>query len=138
LEAWSLRLMHSYRVAKFRSGPLKDMHIPDVPHHMYTLGNVIDAGVAGLFNLDAQFVGKRYFGSDYTNSGKQMKSYTRINAGWSHDFPHGNVRVGVNNVTDEKTADAGYYYEDYVTGEPVYNYYPLPGRSYSVQVRVEL
>ncbi len=132
VDMWSLRLTHSYRVAKFRSGPMKGKQVPDVPKNTYTVGNSLDAGIAGLFTLDAQFVGKRYFGSDYANTGKQMSSYSLINAGWGYNFPHGNVQVGVNNVADKKVADSGYYFD------PDYYYYPLPGRSYSVTLRLEL
>jgi iron complex outermembrane receptor protein len=130
VERWSLRLMHSYRVAKFRSGAMKDMHVPEVPHHTYTAGNTIDLGIAGSLTLDWRFVGKRYFGSDYANDGKQMDSYSRVDAGWAYPIPRGDVRVVVNNVTDEKSADTGYYFG-------TYSYYPLPDRALTVSVRME-
>ncbi len=132
-ERWSLRLMHSYREAKFRSGPLEGKRVPDVPKQHFTATTSIDAGPAGLFNIDAQYVGPRYFGSDYMNSGKKMDSYTRFNTGWSHTFPHGRVRVGIDNVFDKKTADSGIY-SDFSSA---YYFYSLPGRTYSVTVQSE-
>lgn len=135
LDPWTLRLMHSYRDATFSSGTMDGKTIPEIPRETFTLANTVDTGIVGVVSLDAQFVGKRYFGSDYANNGKQMNSYTQLNGGWSYTIPRGDIRVGINNLTDRKIADVGIYSE--YASTQYYSYYPIAGRSYSVSVRAK-
>lgn len=129
---WSLRITHSFRDGEFRSGALKGKTIPDVPDQKLSVGNTLNAHELGRFTLDVAYTGARYFASDNENDGKKMAGYTLLNAGWLHEIPYGQVRIGINNVTDVKTADSGVYYYDFDTFSYGYAYYPLPERSFSV------
>lgn len=129
---WSLRVAHSFRDGEFRSGARKGKTIPDVPDQKLMIGNTLNAHTLGRFTFDAAYTGARYFAGDDANDGKKMSAYTLINTGWAHDIPYGQVRIGINNVTNVKTAGSGIYFYDFGTSSYGYAYYPLPDRSFSL------
>ncbi len=129
---WSLRIAHSYRNGEFRSGSLKGKKIPAVPQDQLIVGNTLDAHELGRFTLDTTYTGERYFESDMANDGKKMAGYTLVNLGWIHEIPYGRIRFSINNVTDVKTADSGYF--NPAAGSNGYSYYPLPERSFGASV----
>jgi len=88
-----------------------------------------------VFSIDTLYTGRRYFGDDNSNSGKQLPSYTRINLGYQQRLRHGYLKTTINNVTDVKTSDVGYY-RSYLTNP--YNYYPLPERSVFLEFGLKL
>lgn len=127
-QSWSLQTAYSYRDAVFRSGSLKDKHIPEIPRHKLSLANQFKWGDSNNISLEAIYTGERYFGDDFANDGKKMPAYTWVNLGYGKTIDSWKIKLTVNNLTDVKTADAGYYGSWALPGNP-YFYYPLPDRS---------
>ena len=131
---WRVALGYAYRDATFRSGANKDKKIPEIPEHKLTWSNGITLNDNNLANLDIVYTGKRYFGDDFANVGKQMPSYTLINLGYTYRVKNWQAQLRIDNVADKNVADQGYYRP--FSPNP-YNYYPLPGRAYYVTLGME-
>ncbi len=133
--SYTLTTVYGYRNAKFTSGANDGKQIPLIPSHKLSLNNQFDLKNIGIFNLNAIYTGQRYFGNDDANIGKQMSAYTKLDLDYLRDFGGWKGRVSVFNLTNEKTANQGYYLPPYndPNGNPYY-YYPLPERSIVVSV----
>jgi iron complex outermembrane receptor protein len=125
-----LRAGYTWRKAEFRAGPNAGKDIPLVPRNKATLSGRYSVDGNGQLGLDAVYTGSRYFGNDDANAGKKMTTYTRLDMNYSRQFGHLRGRLLVNNVTNVKTADAGFY-RSYA---PYYFYYPLPERSFHLEL----
>lgn len=129
---WKSRLGYSYRDAIFDSGSYAGKRIPEVPLHAAIWNNTFEMGTTGTLGLNAIYTGERYFGDDLDNVGKQMPAYLRWDLSWNYRNKAWNLSATINNLTDIKTADRGYY--AWWSANP-YMYYPLPGRAITVSVR---
>ena len=117
---------YAWRKATFRAGSNDGNTVPQVPRHKLTLSGNYQLDDKRSVGLNAVHNGKRYFGDDYANAGKQMPSYTQLDLSYSQQFTGWRARVLVQNVTDVNAADTGYY----ASWLPVpYTYYPLPERA---------
>jgi iron complex outermembrane receptor protein len=117
---------YAYRKASFRAGANKGNTVPQVPRHKLTLAGNYQLDKKSQLGFDAIHTGKRYFGDDNANAGKQMPGYNQINASYSKQFDKWQARVLINNLTNVSVADAGYYNS---FSAPPYFYYPLPERA---------
>jgi len=135
IPSYTLTTVYGYRDATFTFGANDGKQIPSIPRHKLALNNQFDVKSIGIFNLNAIYTGKRYFGNDYDNVGKQMPAYTKVDLSYLRDFGGWNGKVSIFNVTNEKTANQGFYYPPYNDpgGNP-YSYYPLPERSIVVSL----
>ena len=131
---WQIALGYAYRDATFRDGANKDKAIPEIPKHRLTWSNNFKLDENNHVNLDAVYTGKRYFGDDFANIGKQMPTHTLINFGYTYKVKNWKAQVRVDNVADRKIADQGYY-ASWSTNP--YFYYPLPGRAYYLTLGAE-
>lgn len=129
---WQIGFGYARRNATFRSGPNKDKHIPEIPLNKATLSNGFTLDSHNRVNADIIYTGKRYFGDDYANDGKQMPSHTRINLGYQYQRDNWKMKLRIDNVTDIRAADYGYYGN--WTSPPSYYYYPLPERAFYLTV----
>ncbi len=128
---WELKFNYSYREATFRSGTNKGNTIPEVPEQKFTLTNRYKLAENKTITLDASYTGKRYFGDDFGNIGKKMPAYALFNLKYNEKIENWDISLLINNLTDEHTADAGYY----ASWSPnPYMYYPLPDRAYYLTV----
>ena len=134
-QRWKTRLGYSYRDAVFSSGPYAGNAIPEVPLHSATWNNSFSIGNASSISLNAIYTGERYFGDDLDNVGKQMPAYLRWDLAWIYRKQGWDLNVSINNLTNIKTADRGYY----ASWSPnPYMYYPLPERAILVKLRKQL
>jgi iron complex outermembrane receptor protein len=134
-QRWKSRLGYSYRDAVFSSGTYAGNNVPEVPLHSATWNNTYTTGKAGTISLNAVYIGERFFGDDLDNVGKQMPAYLRWDLAWIYRKRGWDLSVSVNNLTNIKTADRGYY--AWWSANP-YMYYPLPERSVLVKLRAQL
>ncbi|WP_455211643.1 TonB-dependent receptor [Kaarinaea lacus] len=128
---YTLTTVYGYRDAIFTFGANDGKHIPLIPRHKLSLNNQFDVKHIGIFNLNAIYTGERYFGDDNANIGKKMSAYTKVDVSYLRDFGGWKGKVSIFNVTNEKTANRGYYRSYYANP---YNYYPLPERSIFVSL----
>ncbi len=133
-ELWQIALGYAYRDASFRSGANKDKVIPEIPKHRLTWSNSFKLDDNNHVNLDAVYTGKRYFGDDFANVGKQMPAHTLVNLGYTYKLKNWKAQVRIDNVADKNVADQGFYRS--FSSNP-YFYYPLPGRAYYLTLGAE-
>jgi iron complex outermembrane receptor protein len=131
-DTWELNLGYAYRYATFRAGNNKDNQLPEIPNHRATLANHIVLDNNNSMTADIIYTGKRFFGDDYANTGNRMPGHTRANLGYQYQHNFWKVQLRIDNVTDNKAADHGYY-ADWTTPASYY-YYPLPGRTYYLTI----
>lgn len=117
---------YAYRKASFRAGANDGNSVPLVPKHKLTLSGNYQLDDKRQLALTAIHNGRRYFGDDYANAGKQMPAYTRWDMSYSQQFNHWRARLLVQNLANTHSADVGYY-AWWLT--PPYTYYPLPERA---------
>ena len=130
-ERASARVGYTWRDTRFRAGAYDGNTIPEIPRHSLTVTTQWRVTEHQLLGLDGVYTGERYFGSDYANIGKQMSSHTIWNLHYTYAPPSWKLRVAFSNLTDETTADIGYY----ASWSPnPYFYYPLPDRMLTVTV----
>ncbi|MDT8383880.1 MAG: TonB-dependent receptor [Gammaproteobacteria bacterium] len=131
----SINAGYAYRKASFRAGDNDDNIVPQVPKHKLTMSGNYQLDDKRQLGLNVAHNGKRYFGNDFANVGKQMRSYTQVDASYIQQFSHWKARVLVQNLTNVNVADAGYY-AWWLT--PPYTYYPLPERALYITFEGEL
>ena len=125
-ERVTLRAGYTYRDARFRAGVNDGKTIPEIPRNSGTLGIGWRFAEHQHLGLDSIYTGQRYFGDDTANVGKKMEDYTRWNLQYVYAPPGWKLRMAVENLTNIKTADIGYY-RSYLANP--YSYYPLPERA---------
>lgn len=130
-DMWETQLGYAYREATFRSGALADKQVPQIPEHKVTWTNLLSISARNVLGLDVIYTGERVFGNDYANEAKTMPEYTLVNASLRHTHGAWSLRAKVENVTDERVANSGFY--NSFAPDP-YFYYPLPERAYYVMV----
>ena len=127
----SARLGWTYRDARFRAGAYDGNVVPEVPRNTVTLATLVQIVDGQHIGLDGVYTGERYFGNDFTNVGKTMPTYVLWNLHYTYVLSGWKLQLAVDNLTDEKTADLGFY--NSFAPNP-YAYYPLPGRTTTVAV----
>lgn len=121
-----------YTNAEFTQGPNDGKNIPLVPEWK---GN---AGVEWLsdFGLRCRvqynYVGKRYFGNDPSNSVKQMEAFHTVDLYASYKYKMIEFFLNASNIFNEKYSDYGYYDSFGQT----FNYYPMPEAAFFGGVRL--
>lgn len=133
----SLQAGYAFRKATYRAGPNDGKDIPLVPRNKFTLGGQYKLGDNTRLGINAIYTGSRYFGNDYANAGKKLDGYTRVDMNLRHTFGAWHARLLIQNLTNTKTADTGFYdygsYSGGFTPSP-YSYYPLPERAFYIQL----
>jgi iron complex outermembrane recepter protein len=122
----NLRLGYSYRDATLRTGAFNGNTIPEIPRNTVTLNTLLRVAGHQKLGLDGTYTGKRYFGDDFANAGKQMSPHTMWNLHYTYMPQSWKLRAAINNLTNVKTADLGYYGS---WSPNPYFYYPLPERN---------
>ncbi len=122
----SINTGYAYRKASFQNGPNDGKIIPQIPRHKLTLSSQYQLDDKRQLGLNAVYTGKRYFGDDFSNTGKKMSSYTQVDMNYTQQFNGWKGRILIQNLTDVNAANTGYY-AGWLT--PPYVYYPLPERA---------
>ena len=122
----TLRLGYAYRIAHFRSGAYNGNDVPEIPRNSATLGVIMRITSRQQIGIDGVYTGKRYFGDDFANAGKQLPGHTRWNAYYHYAPATWKLGLAIDNLTNEKIADIGYY-NPFATNP--YYYYSLPERA---------
>lgn len=128
-EITSLRFGYAHRIARFRSGSFDGNAVPEIPRNSATIGVLMRVASRQEIGIDGVYTGKRHFGDDFANSGKMMSSHTRWNAHYRFAPATWKLGFAIDNLTNEKVSDIGYYSS--FAANPYY-YYPLPERAVRV------
>lgn len=121
-----------YSDAEFRQGENDGKQIPLVPEWKYNLG--IDMNYKNINGkIQYNYVDKRYFGSDYTNTQKMMEDYQTVDIYLGYEIKKGEIFVNVKNIFGEEYSDYGYYNS---WGPDFYNYYPMPEATYWAGIKL--
>lgn len=133
----NLQAGYAYRKAHFSAGSNTGNTIPLIPRHKLTLSGQYHLDNNRHFTLDTIYTGKRYFGDDNANVGKQMSAYTRLDVGYTQDFNRWKGRIQIKNLANVNAADTGFY-APWLSPAPPYTYYPLPERAVYFTIAGEL
>lgn len=132
---WHIHANYNARRAVFSEGSNQDKFIPLVPQSKFSLSQQFELSSGNSVSLDTLYTGKRYFGDDFSNNGKTLPSYTMVNLGFKKAHHNWQAGVSIHNLTDKRVADIGYYREYFSVP---YVYYPLPERSFYLELGIEL
>jgi outer membrane receptor protein involved in Fe transport len=89
-------------------------------------GNLeINRGNGLSFNARANFIGSRFFISDWANKVDKLDGYHSLDAKLSYAWKGLKAFVGVNNLTDQKFSEFAV-----VNGTGAQLFYPSPGRNF--------
>ncbi len=122
----SLQAGYAWRKATYRSGAYKGKRVPLVPGNKFTLDWQLTLTKNSHLGFEFIHTGSRYFGNDDANAGKKMKAYQQLDINYRYEFGDWHVRLQIQNATNVKTADTGFYR---ASNANPYNYYPLPERA---------
>ncbi|MBN2420215.1 MAG: TonB-dependent receptor [Deltaproteobacteria bacterium] len=121
-----------YIDAEFRQGENNGKNIPLVPEWKYNLG--VDVNYMNLKGrVQYNYVGERYFGSDYANTQKKMDDYQTVDLYLGYEIGNYEIFANAQNIFDEKYSDYGYYNS---WGPAFFNYYPMPEASYRAGIKL--
>ena len=117
---------YTYSDSVFKGGVYDGKFIPMVPKHKGCVG------IASVFfenislDLKGNYIGKRYFISDQSNSLPRMEDYFTVDSKLSYDFKNGTWFLGVNNIFDKDYSEYG------VKSGSLRYYYPSPKRNFEL------
>lgn len=120
------QVRYAYRKATFSDGPNQGKKVPLVPSNKLSISGTFHINTNQMLTANAIHTGKRYFGDDLANAGKQLSSQTKLDLSYSHRFDQLSLKATVKNVTNVSQADNGFY--NSFSANP-YFYYPLPERA---------
>jgi iron complex outermembrane receptor protein len=122
-----------YTDAEVTRGLNKGEAIPLVPEWKFHTG--LDVTVLGFRGkLQYNYVGKRYFGMDYSNTQKQIEDYQTVDLYLGYEYKIMEIFLNANNIFDEKYSDYAFYNSFGFPG--FFNYYPMPESVYCIGLRL--
>ncbi len=124
-----------YTRAEISAGEFKNSTIPMVPTWKAHAGIELGRFHGLLFRLQHNYVGKRYYGDDFSNTRKKMSSYNTWDAYLSYEYNRLELFAHAMNIFGEEYSDYGYVMEDWMTGQDVFSCYPQPKQEYMIGVR---
>jgi len=124
-----------YTRARIIAGKYKNTNIPMVPEWKTHAGIELGRFSGLLFRVQTNYVGKRYYGDDFSNTRKKMSAYNTWDAYLSYEYRRLELFAHAMNIFGEKYSDYGYVMEDWMTGQDVFSYYPQPKQEYMIGVR---
>lgn len=122
---------YTYTRAKIRDGQFAGNDIPGVPAHQATLGLQAPLGQGFSWLLQGNYMGKRYYISDFNNDFSKMDDHLLVNAGVQYHWRQLNAYLHVNNLFDKKYAEYGAMSWDLEQAE-----FPSPGINFLAGVKV--
>ena len=116
---------YSYTKATLQENPFSGNDIPGVPRHKGSLGADVEIWNGLSLNTRANFVGSRYFISDWANAVPKQGGYYTLDTKLSYVWKGLKAFVGVNNLFNRKYAEFGV-----VDSAGAQYFYPSPGRNF--------
>jgi iron complex outermembrane receptor protein len=113
-----------------REDPFLGNDIPMVPRHKGSIGADINLGSGFLFNIRTNFIGSRYFISDWANQVDRMDGYYTLDTKLSYAWKGLKAFIGVNNLFNRKYSE---YAATNATGTAL-SFYPSPERNFFVGI----
>jgi iron complex outermembrane receptor protein len=132
-ERLSLSGSYTYTDARFKTGTYNDQYIPMVPKHKANAGLHIQCSRTVAANFLVSYTGKRYFINDQANAFSRLNGSVTLDANVSYSYKDINLTLALNNVLDRQYAEYGVL--NSTTGAK--NYYPSPGRNFSVKIGLD-
>ena len=116
--------------AKFDTGTgiYTGKEIPLVPKHKGDIKLCFDLPLDINLGVDCIMVSDRWFGSDYTQTGKKLSEYTVVDLNFSRRFDGLRLFGAITNIGDVKYAETAWYGF----------YYPSPVRNFILGMEVNL
>ncbi|MCF6212239.1 MAG: TonB-dependent receptor [Gammaproteobacteria bacterium] len=127
----NLQAGYAWRKATYRSGANKGKDVPLVPSNKFTLDWQFTLTPNSHLGFEFIHTDSRYFGNDDANAGKKMEAYQQLDINYRYEFGDWHARLQIQNATNIKTADTGFYRAN--DSNP-YNYYSLPERAAYLQL----
>ena len=116
---------YSYIKPMLREEPFSGNDIPGVPRHKGSVGADIQVCNGLSFNARANFIGSRFFISDWANKVDTLDGYYSLDAKLSYAWKGLKAFVGVNNLTNQKFSEFAV-----VNGTGAQFFYPSPERNF--------
>jgi iron complex outermembrane recepter protein len=116
---------YSYTKATLQEYPYSGNDIPGVPRHKGSLGADVEIWNGLSLNTRANFVGSRYFISDWANAVPKLGGYYTLDMKLSYVWKGLKAFVGINNLFNRKYAEFGV-----VDSAGAQYFYPSPGRNF--------
>ncbi|HXX35382.1 MAG TPA: TonB-dependent receptor [Thermodesulfobacteriota bacterium] len=116
---------YSYIKATLQAYPFSGNDIPGVPRNKGSLGADVEIWKGLSLNARANFVGSRYFISDWANAVPKLAGYYTVDTKFSYVWKGLKAFVGVNNLFNRKYAEFAV-----VDANNNQFFYPSPGRNF--------
>jgi len=120
---------YSYTKANFEKGVYDKKIVPMVPRDKASLGLMFLLPKNITFNILGNYVGSRYFINDQANNFSRLSGYITADANISYVLRDFSITAAVNNMFDRMYSE--YAVCNSTTGAK--NYYPSPGRNFSLK-----
>ncbi|MFO7812318.1 MAG: TonB-dependent receptor [Pelovirga sp.] len=102
---------YTYTKTKILGGQYKGNEIPNVPEHMATVNALIRLTDQVNFNVNANYIGKRYYISDFENTTLKQDDFMVFNTRFQYNYSEFiTLYLNLNNIFDEKYAEYGVSY----------------------------
>jgi iron complex outermembrane receptor protein len=130
----TLKTGYAYLDAEIKEGSFKGKGVPNVPKHKAFADAVTSLGKGFTVALNAVYVGKRPFISDFSNDFGAQKSYLVLNSKLQYHWKALNAFLNINNLTNTKYSEFGV-----IGGFPLEkSFYPSPRINFLAGVKVSI
>jgi iron complex outermembrane recepter protein len=129
-----LRATYAYLHTEIRSGQFSGNQVPSVPEQKATFDAVYSPIDPLRMALNALYVGKRFFESDFANAFPKQDDYLVFNLKFKYLFKGFTAYLDINNLFDKEYSEYGVLSLSSV--EPAF--YPSPGRNVFLGLRYDL
>jgi iron complex outermembrane receptor protein len=116
---------YNYTKATLQTYPYSGNDIPGVPRHKGSLGADVEIWNGLSLNARANYVGSRYFISDWANEVPKVGGYYTLDMKLSYVWKGLKAFVGVNNLFNQKYAEFAV-----VDANKNQYFYPSPARNF--------
>ncbi len=123
---------YTYTLADIEADAFKGSSVPGIPKHKATLDARYMLGRGFTLSANGNYLGERYFESDFSNVYGKQKNHVVANAKLGYERKNLTAYVQANNVTDESYSEYGV-----LGGWPVERaYYPCAKRNFLAGISI--
>ena len=135
-ERVDIRATYTYLDTEIRSGQFSGNQVPSVPKQKATFDAVYSPIDPLRIALNAIYVGKRFFESDFANDFPKQDDYLLFNLKFKYLLKGFTAYLDINNLFDKKYSEYGVLSLFSFPVEPAF--YPSPGRNVFLGLRYDL